>query len=66
MEVFRPLDGLAEEVTALSPPLEQWRKFIYCERVTGSIYGEVDHFRVIYLFTSFSCLFKSSSYIRAA
>ncbi|KAK9842673.1 hypothetical protein WJX74_000512 [Apatococcus lobatus] len=44
MEVFRPLAGLAEEVRSMSPPLDQWRKFIYCERVTGHIYGEVDHF----------------------
>lgn len=46
MEVFRPLDGLAEEIKSVSPPLNQWRKFIYCERVTGHVYGEVDHFQV--------------------
>lgn len=46
MEVFRPLDGLAEEIRSMSPPLDQWRKFIYCERVTGHVYGEVDHFKV--------------------
>lgn len=47
MEVFRPLDGLAAEVAAQSPPLAEWRKFVYCESLTGRIFGEVDHFQVI-------------------
>ena len=46
MQVFRPLDGLAAEVAARSPPLDQWRKFVYCESLTGQVYGEVDHFKV--------------------
>lgn len=46
MQVFRPLDGLAAEVAARSPPLDQWRKFVYCESLTGRLYGEVDHFKV--------------------
>ena len=46
MQVFRPLDGLAAEVAARSPPLDQWRKFVYCESLTGRVYGEVDHFKV--------------------
>lgn len=45
MEVFRPLDGLAAEVAAQSPPLAEWRKFVYCESLTGRIFGEVDHFQ---------------------
>ncbi len=46
MEIFRPLDGLAAEVAAHSPPLAEWRKFVYCESLTGRIFGEVDHFQV--------------------
>ena len=46
MEVFRPLDGLAAEVAAHSPPLAEWRKFVYCESLTGRLFGEVDHFQV--------------------
>lgn len=45
MEVFRPLDGLADEIAACSPPLAEWRKFIYCESLTGRIFGQVDHFQ---------------------
>lgn len=45
MEIFRPLDGLAAEVAAHSPPLAEWRKFVYCESLTGRIFGEVDHFQ---------------------
>ena len=44
--MFRPLDGLAAKIQATSPPLDQWRKFVYCEQVTGGVFGEVDHFRV--------------------
>lgn len=46
MEVFRPLDGLADEIAARSPPLAEWRKFIYCESLTGRMFGQVDHFPV--------------------
>ncbi|KAA6420769.1 MAG: hypothetical protein FRX49_09346 [Trebouxia sp. A1-2] len=45
MEIFRPLDGLAAEVAAHSPPLAEWRKFVYCESLTGRVFGEVDHFQ---------------------
>ncbi len=54
MEIFRHIQGmpdgrsLAANVAASSPPLEEWRKFIYCESATGSILGEVDHFKVEY------------------
>ena len=46
MEVFRPLDGLAAAIANSSPPLDQWRKFVYCESLTGRAFGEVDHFKV--------------------
>jgi len=46
MEIFRSLDGLAAEVAAHSPPLAEWRKFVYCESLTGRVFGEVDHFQV--------------------
>ncbi|KAI3516043.1 hypothetical protein L1887_14952 [Cichorium endivia] len=43
MEVFRKLDGLSEEIQRFQPPVELWRKFIYCTSLTGSIIGSVDH-----------------------
>ncbi|CAH9148249.1 unnamed protein product [Cuscuta epithymum] len=45
MEVFRKMDGLAEEVLRSQPPVEFWQKFIYCTSLTGSIIGSVDHMR---------------------
>ncbi|EFJ46561.1 hypothetical protein VOLCADRAFT_93005 [Volvox carteri f. nagariensis] len=42
--IFRGL-GLAGPVRQRMPPLEQWRRFVYCETVAGRVYGEVDHFR---------------------
>jgi hypothetical protein len=36
---------LAAQVKARSPPLEQWRSFVYCEAMAaGQLLGEVDHF----------------------
>lgn len=43
MEVFRKLDGLAEEIQRSQPPVDLWKKFIYCNSLTGSILGSVDH-----------------------
>ncbi|KAM0987675.1 hypothetical protein ACFX2I_011699 [Malus domestica] len=43
MEVFRKLDGLAEEIQRSQPPVDLWRKFIYCTSLYGSILGSVDH-----------------------
>lgn len=43
MEVFRKLDGLAEEIQRSQPPVDLWGKFIYCTSLTGSILGSVDH-----------------------
>lgn len=52
MEVFRQMrsgDGssasLAARVAAASPPLAEWRRFVYCENLSGAIFGEVDHFK---------------------
>ncbi|KAL9261234.1 putative polyketide hydroxylase [Drosera capensis] len=43
MEVFHKLDGVAEEIQMSQPPVESWRKFVYCTSVTGTILGSVDH-----------------------
>ncbi|KAL2510328.1 FAD/NAD(P)-binding oxidoreductase family protein [Forsythia ovata] len=43
MEVFRKLNGLADEIMRSQPPVEFWRKFIYCTSLTGPILGSVDH-----------------------
>ncbi|GAB4813968.1 hypothetical protein N2152v2_001014 [Parachlorella kessleri] len=45
MEVFRGLDGLSNAVSALVPPLHQWRRFVYCSTMTGELLGTVDHFK---------------------
>ena len=41
--MFRRLDGLAEDIQRFQPPVELWRKFIYCTSLTGSTIGSVDH-----------------------
>lgn len=38
--------SLADAVAAGSPPLEQWRRFLYCESALGRVLGETDHFEV--------------------
>ncbi|KAJ8758885.1 hypothetical protein K2173_002664 [Erythroxylum novogranatense] len=43
MEIFRKIDGLAEEIQSSQPPVDLWRKFIYCTSLTGPILGSVDH-----------------------
>ena len=44
-EVFRPLLGLERAVMASQPPLEDWRRFVYCTRMIGGVeLGRVDHF----------------------
>lgn len=40
-----PAAGASKDVTALVPPLEQWRRFVYCETMTGDLLGTVDHFK---------------------
>ncbi|KAL1289828.1 hypothetical protein AAHE18_20G086900 [Arachis hypogaea] len=43
MEIFRKIDGLAEEIQRSQPPIALWRKFIYCTSLSGSVLGSVDH-----------------------
>jgi hypothetical protein len=39
-----PLD-IASQVVQLMPPLEQWRRFVYCTGMAGGeVLGMVDHF----------------------
>lgn len=53
MEIFRqmpseaPSVSLAAMIGNLSPPLDLWRRFIYCHSMCGHKYGEVDHFQVM-------------------
>lgn len=60
--MFRKLDGLAEEIERSQPPVELWRKFIYCTSLTGSILGSVDHMQpqgellIWIMFLSFMCI----------
>lgn len=45
LQVFRGIPGLSHQVSALSPPLVEWQRFVYCESmVSGQLLGEVDHF----------------------
>ncbi|KAG9144608.1 hypothetical protein Leryth_010821 [Lithospermum erythrorhizon] len=43
MQLFRKVDGLAEDILKSQPPVDYWRKFIYCTSLTGPILGSVDH-----------------------
>ncbi|RWR96901.1 2,4-dichlorophenol 6-monooxygenase isoform X1 [Cinnamomum micranthum f. kanehirae] len=43
VEVFRKMGGLVEEICKLQPPVDLWRKFIYCSSLSGYIFGSVDH-----------------------
>ncbi|XP_047972593.1 putative polyketide hydroxylase isoform X1 [Salvia hispanica] len=43
MEVFRKLNGLADEILRHQPPVDLWRKFVYCTSLTGQVLGSVDH-----------------------
>ncbi len=45
MEVLRPLAGLSKDIFKHSPPLNEWRSFLYCHSMTGHVLGEVDHFK---------------------
>ncbi|KAK6160359.1 hypothetical protein DH2020_003740 [Rehmannia glutinosa] len=45
MEVFRKLNGLADEILRYQPPVDLWRKFIYCTSLTGQVLGSVDHMK---------------------
>ncbi|XP_057766922.1 uncharacterized protein LOC130987413 [Salvia miltiorrhiza] len=43
MEVFCKLNGLADEILRHQPPVDLWRKFVYCTSLTGQVLGSVDH-----------------------
>lgn len=44
-QVFRKLNGLADEILRYQPPVDLWRKFIYCTSITGPVLGSVDHMK---------------------
>ncbi|XP_020091632.1 uncharacterized protein LOC109712456 isoform X3 [Ananas comosus] len=53
MEIFRKFDGLAEDIERSQPPVDLWRKFVYCTSLSGSVLGSVDHMRPHgYIYTS--------------
>ncbi|KAH9556852.1 hypothetical protein CY35_07G052800 [Sphagnum magellanicum] len=43
MEIFRKMEGLSEEIETKQPPLEHWRRFVYCTTLAGRVLGTVDH-----------------------
>ncbi|CAI8598105.1 unnamed protein product [Vicia faba] len=43
MEIFRKIEGLVEEIQRSQPPVDLWRKFVYCTSLSGSVLGSVDH-----------------------
>ncbi|KAG0583412.1 hypothetical protein KC19_3G134100 [Ceratodon purpureus] len=45
MEIFRKMEGLTAEIEAKQPPVEQWRRFVYCTTLSGPVLGIVDHLR---------------------
>uniref|UniRef100_A0A0E0CBQ0 FAD-binding domain-containing protein n=1 Tax=Oryza meridionalis TaxID=40149 RepID=A0A0E0CBQ0_9ORYZ len=44
-QIFRKLDGLAGDIERSQPPVDLWRKFVYCTSLSGSILGSVDHMK---------------------
>ncbi|GAQ79756.1 Monooxygenase involved in coenzyme Q (ubiquinone) biosynthesis [Klebsormidium nitens] len=44
MEIFRHMGDVATTIGREQPPLEEWRRFIYCHTMTGTVLGQVDHF----------------------
>lgn len=51
--------SLAAAVSALSPPLREWRSFRYVDAlVDGTLFGEIDHFKGVFFCFS---LFLSTS-----
>ncbi|CAL4946099.1 unnamed protein product [Urochloa decumbens] len=45
MEIFRKVDGLAGDIERSQPPVDLWRKFVYCTSLSGSVLGSVDHMK---------------------
>ncbi len=37
------MEGLSEEIERKQPPLEHWRRFVYCTTLAGRVLGTVDH-----------------------
>ena len=44
-QIFRKLDGLAGDIERSQPPVDLWRKFVYCTSLSGSVLGSVDHMK---------------------
>lgn len=38
------MGDVASTIEREQPPLEEWRRFIYCHTMTGTVLGQVDHF----------------------
>jgi hypothetical protein len=53
LQIFRKLDGLAGDIERSQPPVDLWRKFVYCTSLSGSILGSVDHMKQEGQFSSF-------------
>jgi hypothetical protein len=45
VQIFRKMEGLTAEIEAKQPPVEQWRRFVYCTTLSGPVLGIVDHLR---------------------
>ncbi|KAL2630331.1 hypothetical protein R1flu_015017 [Riccia fluitans] len=43
MEIFSKMEGLADEIEKAQPPLDQWRRFVYCNTLAGPVFGTVNH-----------------------
>ena len=41
----RRRSSVAAQVVQRMPPLEQWRRFVYCNGMSGEVLGMVDHFK---------------------
>ncbi len=53
---------LYETVLQQSPPLDEWRRFVYCESLVGQQYGVVDHFPVCNFFLQLLLLCEEMGY----
>jgi hypothetical protein len=57
------MEGLSEEIETKQPPLEHWRRFVYCTTLAGRVLGTVDHLQpegmllAILIFLCFSISF---------
>lgn len=62
-QIFRKLDGLAGDIERSQPPVDLWRKFVYCTSLSGSVLGSVDHMKQEGQFSSshVECLMSCTS-----